>query len=282
MLGTTLEILKRKNVSCLTTCRSKSVGVSIDPDALAFLNAASIADPTISNSIDTLVKSLKANGIWTKMKAIYPMVGGTASAHKWNLKDPRDLDAAFRLTFSGGITHSSNGVLPNGTNGFANSYLQPSSVLTENSTHFSFYSRTNVSAMEVEMCSDSGFTTDRLMLLISYLGNLYSHNYNYSTAQIITPNSDTRGLHITTRTSSNSHKVFKNGIQLGSRVTGASGTIANLLRNVHLFTLHSMTNTLFSSKQCAFASIGDGLTDTEVTKLNTAVNIFQTSLSRQI
>ena len=31
------------------------------------------------------------------MKAIYPFVGGTATTHKFNLKDPADINAAFRL-----------------------------------------------------------------------------------------------------------------------------------------------------------------------------------------
>jgi hypothetical protein len=98
----------------------------IDPDAQAFLTAAAITDPTITSAIDTLVVQLKADGIWTKMKALYPFVGGTASTHKYNLKDPQDLDASFRLVFNGGWTHSANGALPNGTNGFADTKLIPS------------------------------------------------------------------------------------------------------------------------------------------------------------
>ena len=38
----------------------------------------------------------------------------------------------------------------------------------------------------------------------------------------------------------------------------------------------------YSTKQCAFASIGDGLTDTEAANFYTAVNAFQTTLSRQV
>jgi len=100
--------------------------ISIDPDAQAFLTAAAITDPTITSAIDTLVVDLKGYGIWNKMKAIYPFVGGTASSHKFNLKDPRDLDAAFRLVFIGGWTHSVNGVQGNLTNAFADTYLVPS------------------------------------------------------------------------------------------------------------------------------------------------------------
>jgi hypothetical protein len=52
------------------------------------------------------------------MKALYPFVGGTAAKHKFNFMDARDLDAAFRLVFSGGVTHSTNGVQFGGVNGW--------------------------------------------------------------------------------------------------------------------------------------------------------------------
>jgi hypothetical protein len=75
--------------------------VDIDPDAQAFLTATGITDPTITSAIDTLVLDLKAASLWTKMKALYPFVGGTSTTHKYNLVDPADTDAAFRLTFNG-------------------------------------------------------------------------------------------------------------------------------------------------------------------------------------
>ena len=57
------------------------------------------------------------------MMAIYPLVGGTASSQKYNLKDPRDLDVAYRLTFYGGWTHSSNGITGNYTNTYADTNI---------------------------------------------------------------------------------------------------------------------------------------------------------------
>ena len=41
-------------------------------------------------------------------------------------------------------------------------------------------------------------------------------------------------------------------------------------------------NDLYSAKECAFASIGDGLTDTEAANFYTAVQTFQTTLSRNV
>ena len=68
----------------------------IDTDAQAFITATGITDNTQKNSINQLVLDLKSYGVWSKIKAIYPFVGGTATTHKFNLKDPRDLDAAYR------------------------------------------------------------------------------------------------------------------------------------------------------------------------------------------
>jgi hypothetical protein len=38
----------------------------------------------------------------------------------------------------------------------------------------------------------------------------------------------------------------------------------------------------FSTRQCAFSSIGDGLTDTQASNFYTAVQAFQTTLSRNV
>jgi hypothetical protein len=119
-------------------------GGGVDPDAQAFITAAGITNPTQQAAINTLVVDLKGYNVWTKMKALYPFVGGTASQHKFNLKDPRDLDAAFRLVFNGGVTHNSNGVTFNGTNGYADTKLSPNSTLLQNNNSISVYSRANV------------------------------------------------------------------------------------------------------------------------------------------
>jgi hypothetical protein len=94
-----------------------------DADAQAFLTAAAITDDTQKSAVNTLVRDLKRFGLWTKIKAFYPFVGGTAASHKLNLIDPRDTDTAYRLTFSGGWTHTSMGAQCNGTNATSNTYL---------------------------------------------------------------------------------------------------------------------------------------------------------------
>ena len=150
-------------------------GPAIDPDAQAFITAAGITDPTQQSAINTLVLDMKGYGIWTKMKAIYPFVGGTATTHKYNLKDPQDLDAAFRLVFFGGWTHSSNGVQGNGTNGYADTKFNPNTGYSVNdNAHISVYSRSNQSAVDV----DFGVQTVSNILAIGIIGIIRPSNSN--------------------------------------------------------------------------------------------------------
>jgi hypothetical protein len=111
-----------------------SITAGGDPDAEAFLLAAGITDPTEIAAVNTLVEDLKDAGLWTLFDAFYPFVGGTATSCKWNLKDPLDTDAAFRITWYGGMSFSSTGILGNGSNSGSNTYINPT---TESYTQIS-------------------------------------------------------------------------------------------------------------------------------------------------
>ena len=76
-----------------------------DLDIAAFIEATGISGIDIE-AITTLVEDLKANNLWDRMKAIYPMIGGTSTTCKYNLKNPQDTDAAYRLDFQGGWIHN--------------------------------------------------------------------------------------------------------------------------------------------------------------------------------
>lgn len=250
-----------------------------DADADAFISAAGITDSTQQSAIQTLVTDLKGYGIWTKMKAIYPMVGGTSTTHKYNLKDPQDTDAAFRLVFSGGWTHSSTGALPNGTNAYADTKLTPSSSLSLNSTHLSYYSRTNSNNLEIEIgLSQTG--NDTAFIEIRTSGTTYYAVNTPSSSQITYADSDSRAFYMANRTASN----VINGWRNSSKV--ATGTAAsNSLSLARIFIGAASINNsaqYYSTKECAFASIGDGLNDTEAGNFYTAIQAFQTTLSRNV
>jgi len=259
-----------------------------DTDAQSFINAASITDGTQIRAIDTLVTSLKSAGIWTKMKAIYPFVGGSATSHKFNLKDPRDLDAAYRLTFSGGMTHSSTGVLFGGVNGYANTKFIMNQVYTSSVTniHVSYYSRTNsTSDIMIGMQDDSVGQGSQIYLSDSGTSQTYSALNTDNNWVRSNNSSPSVGFYLVSRTSMNLLKGYKNGVSVGSNTTTSNSSNLKsglpLLLGAQIYK-YTSTSYWYGNKETAFATIGDGLTDAEATAFYNAVQAYQTALGRAV
>jgi len=248
-------------------------GGGIDPDAQAFITAASITDPTQQSAINQLVVDLKGYSIWTKMKALYPFCGGSASSHKFNLKDPRDLDAAYRLIFSGGWTHSSTGALPNGTNGYATTKFATNLFNSASDFGIGSYTRTNTTGgAEIGV-----FNPDQRYIGSNLTNNAY---FGIGTGYLTAANTDSKAFWQVHRTSSSVVKVFKNASVYLSGTTG-SGTLNT--KEIYIGALNDNgTGNYYTGKEIAFAFISNGLTDTEATNLRTAVQTFQTTLGRSI
>jgi hypothetical protein len=254
---------------------------SFDPDAQAFITAAGITDPTQQAAINTLVVDLKGYNVWTKMKALYPFVGGTASAHKFNLKDPRDLDAAFRLVFNGGWTHSSTGATPNGTNAWANTFVDLLNNTQQNSTSYGVYSRTNSNGTEVEIGAEGGSPAVGSNIFIRFSGITYAR-VNSTQSWVTFSDTDSRAFYISNRTASNVINAWKNNVKQTTGTTPSSLIAVNVTYALGANNNSNNTRTYYSTKEQAFAFIGDGLTDTEAANLYTAVQAFQLALARNI
>lgn len=266
---------------------STAIQETLHPTVMAYVNIMRqvtggnyIMNLNEINAVNNLVKGLVANGLWTKMQALYPMIGGTAAAHKFNLVDPRDADAAFRLSFIGTWTHSSTGAKPNGSNAYANTFYQPSVQATQNSHHLSYYSRTNSNATEVEIGSVTGFTS-RSFLEIRTGGVTYGQiNGNVTTFfQYSDPNA--LGFYCNNRTASALINGWKNGVKQTEATTLPSST-----PNASNYFLGAYNNggtpQVYSIKECALASIGTGLTDNEARAFYNLVQDYQTKLGRQV
>jgi hypothetical protein len=256
--------------------RSASGG-GVDPDAQAFITAAAITDPTQQAAINTLVVDLKGYSIWSKMKALYPFVGGTNSQHTWNLKNT----AQFQISWAGGITSSANGVTGNGSNSYGNTGFNPNTAFSTNdSAHLSLYIRNNsASSAYVDFGSTNGLGSSTA-LNSAFTNSALSLIHNGNTG-ISTSNTNTQGFYLGSRTTASLHKLFKNTAQIGSTDTTSAGTRPNF--NLYLGAYNVSNSPLYyTNRNYAFASIGDGLTDTEAANLYTAVQAFQTTLSRQV
>jgi hypothetical protein len=275
--------------------------VPSDSDAQAFITAAAITNEAQQTAIDNLVIALKSKtGIWTKMKAIYPVVGGTNAAHKWNLKDPRDLDVAFRLTFNGTINHSSTGMLPDGTSGYSNTHYNPLLEVIDPeydwTAHFSVYFNGGTTdgyqaGVNIIRGTDgdtfSAGESQFLITLPAQSKSAYAINTD-SGPNILDrefPDNAGSGLYVVNRNSS-TIKVFKQNILAETDSDNRTPFWANdnfylLGMNRYYLDLNAY-DIQYGTRQLAFATIGDGLTDAEATDLYNAITGFQTALGRAV
>jgi len=253
-------------------------GIVYDTDAQAFITAAAITDLTQRTAINNLVIGLKSASLWTKINAIYPMVGGTATSHVYNLKNPLNTDAAFRLFFSGGWVHSTNGAQPNGANTFARTFLTPS--ITGAITRFSFgiYSRTaNTTPTQVY-----GSYNNSTVLFAQ--NNLSAANFIVgSSASLLsyTAAPSTRFI-MARRDAANLVQGYRDGTSLGTNTT----TITALPNVEFYFGARNADGVagLWTNHQIAFAFIAGAaaLTNTDAGTLTTLVNNFQSTLGRNV
>ena len=181
----------------------------VEPEGLAFINAAGITEKYQINAIHELVWVLKYYGLWAKMKAIYPFIGGTENTHKYNLINPQ----TFTLSFYGGVSHSLYGVSPNGIDGYAKTGIIPQRDLIENNTHMSFYSITSNASTNSEATTMGAFSgvTSSMTLSIRKTSNQsesgLTSDYSSSSLSdknntIYTENTDARYLYVSSRSSS--------------------------------------------------------------------------------
>jgi hypothetical protein len=235
-----------------------------DIDALNFINATGIENFTQTSAINTLVVGLKANNLWNKMRVIYPFVGGTATTHKYNLKDP----TLYPINWLGAILHGPTGVtFLNG--GYGDVPTFNTNILSQNNTSFSYYNKTTL-------------TTADTRFFIGNTGLQAGFTFGAGYAEIFGGNINTLGnsigvigYSIFSRTNSADFSYYRDS-SLITTVTRTSGA-----PNSSTFTIGSLSGAQNSTTQLStFTTVGDGLSASEVTTLNTLVQAYQTTLGR--
>ena len=250
-------------------------GSSFDSDAAAYFAAAGITDPTQKAAYNTLVVALKGYSIYSKLFALYPFLGGTASSHKWNAINPVDSDAAFRIVWNGGVTHSSNGVQCNGTTGYGDTKFVPStSGFTTTSGSMGIYSRTNATGGYDFAATNAGSSSQAV--IARYTDNNFFVGYGLLSS---VANSDSRGFFCCVRNGASNNEGFRNGTRVINAAAGQALQTTTLTIGADN---RAGVYTEFSSRQYALAYIGQGMSTTEQANLYTAVQAFQTALGRNV
>jgi hypothetical protein len=247
--------------------------LQVDPDWLAYYNRVIAAGGSLTtteqNATKTLVADLKANSLWTPMKAIYPMVGASAAACAQNLKS-----ASFTGNFISGGTYASTGYNTNAI-GYMETNIYPSSNLSQDSIHLSYYSRVNNSGGFVDMGIGS---SPQLFILYNYSGTAFKA-INRGESVSGTSFSPTTSLLIANRPNSTTEKHYRAGSLVDTLSISSTGLNTNM---IYLGAYNRTGAEWKTLRECAFASIGDGLTDTQASDFYTAVQTFQEALNREV
>jgi hypothetical protein len=250
-----------------------------DPDAGAFINATGIGGIE-AVAINNLVNELKTAGLWGLMFAIYPMVGGTANTHKFNLVNPQDTNAAFRLSFNGGWTHSSSGAKPDGVSGtYADTFAIPNTLFTTTNGSFSYYSFTNNAAaddVEIGATDGAAATAECLIALRFSDANQYSFFGQVGGAGGAPGNSF--GYFIANRTAA------VEGWKNGTRVVNTGTTVTALTARPFYLGAQNNGTTSYrnSTRGCSFSHIGRSLPTGGPAILTNIVNNFERTLQRNV
>jgi hypothetical protein len=241
-----------------------------DIDAQRFIDSSGITDDTQKIALHNFVKLLKDSTLWAKFRAIYPMVGGTASTTKWNLKDPRNLDVAYRLTFNGNPLYANTGVIFPAISDFADTHFADSE-LNYNDNSISYYSRTQNTVNGYDMgCLDHGSPYNEMAIYNTGDASNWFGYYKYGPAP-----ANTVGLFMFSATASDVTR-YENGVVKNS--SGASPVNGATGYSILLGTVKGASNG--GVRECALATIGSSLTDAQALTFYNIVQNFEIKLNR--
>lgn len=247
-----------------------------DPDAGAFINATGIGGNE-AVAVNNLVNYLKSAGLYRKFTALYPFVGGTEFTNKFNLINPQDADSAYRLGYSGGLTHNSNGITGNGTSGYCNTYLSPANTGGgTNNAMVCAYFRNYVGR---NATSDFGTNNGSSYIYINIrnASNVSAAAFISDSAQSTTATTATSAFFTLSRTISTSFTTSINK----SHTTRVRNSVTAAATNMYLLAANNNgTAGSFSNRNCAFFGLGFGLTTAEIDTLVDINQAYQTQLGR--
>jgi hypothetical protein len=258
---------------------------TISTPVFNFLQSTNITDFTQRNAIYNLVADFQSLGLWDKMKAIYPMVGGNANAHKYNLKDP----TSYTVTWSGNIKHDSTGIEFLG--GYGDTGFAPFTALTNptQSSHISLYNNKltlSASSWGLVNMGNSRYTDNGLSLVVDYVefGQTKFNAYSPTSVTVSTgtwPNARL-GLFVAARTDVSQSGYYQRGSRTINSTSTIGATATPNSSNIWLGGESGGAGWGARNSAMAFATIGDGLSQSDVDNYYTAVQRFQTTLGRQV
>jgi SPP1 family predicted phage head-tail adaptor len=271
--GTTSgTITTAKTLTASVTGAATVTGATLDvvtDDATAFISRVTTDGGSLTateeSAIRTLVSDLKGYGIWSKMLAIYPMVGASAAACKQNLKS-----ASFTGTFTAGWTFASSGATSNGTSAYFNTSFIPNTAYADEKSSIGVYTTSTGTGINWAAVAGVG------------AGDYYewrSSNFvNIGATAGIAATMQVDGFSVLSRLNTSTITYNKNG---AAAETISQAFVGKALNNLELAG-YAQSSFQPNAAIFKFAFMATLLTTTEADNLYTAVEAFQTTLSREL
>ena len=220
------------------------------------------------NAVETGVTSFLS-----KIDCLYGFNTTDATKSKFNFLNAVDSDAAFRITWSGSLTFTNDGVQGTGATNGGNTHWMPSVNGTVNSMHISGYAMQDLIETSAFMGSQGDNPNYNYVLLYPrYTGNLL---YGVLQSSITLPNftnSNSIGFYVINLKSTGDLQIWKDGVKLSTTAIVNTG-LNNA--NIHLLTSGSTSGIgASSSNRIKFATIGRELSDSDVVALSTTALNF--------
>ena len=260
---------------------------TLHPQVMNYLNRLRTngfsATVTQINALNNLVLTLVANGIYSKLDFMYPVLGNTSTTAGLDFLN------AYNLTFDGSWTFASTGMKISAANSAnrARTGYNVNTAASINDMHMSVYVRDSSPTATVifgcySVVSSVAHFAQINASTTAAFGNI---TLNSGTPVFSTGVTNSAGFHIANRSASNASQYNLNGVQ------NATGTGASTIKPNLEITLGSRrTNDanvpsgydLPSTQEIAFASAGKSLTAIQQKMYYEAVQIYQTKLGRQV
>ena len=234
------------------------------------------------DAVNNLVWGLVGMGLWDKLNLIYPFIGSSLNAQKWNLKDV----ANYNITFTGTAftTSTANGLQKTSTSttDYGQIAFNVSTLLSNTSYHISCYVGTSQAGLVTPF---GAFASVTGQVFRTYTGSGASvFGVQFGGAAGVNTNllgTASTGYVIGTRTAINACAMYIAGRVISRDTSTASATTLPNAANIDVGL--SRSGVAYASTQAIrMATVGSSLTDADAKNLYTLVQSFQTTLGRQV
>jgi hypothetical protein len=236
---------------------------------------------SVAAAQNTMVKALVDAGTWDKMDVFYLFAqesnGGGEALVNWINPGTYNATAVNSPTFT-----SLEGIAGNGTTSYINTNFQPSlgAKLSQNSTSFSIYSRTNAQSSDFDGIYDTGSPATRLRVRIRSTGDLLIPSINDTASSNIAGMTDSTGLFYFERSGAANTAVYRNNASIG---TGTESSVAP--SDIKFYICAQNNNGSadnFGIRQFSSLHIGAALSSGERTALKDAIEAYMDSNSKGV